>query len=319
MALGSIVRGDAAALIPEEVSAEIIKEMPNASVILGNPLVRRKTMSRKQLRMPIVALMATAFWVDPTDNGVIGQSKSTWANKFINAEKLAVIVPIEKDVLADQDYDLWGEVKPQVVSAVGAKFDAAVLFGDDAPDTFPECISDGCDRTDHEVKAGTGVDFADDVNDAMAKVEADGIEVNGHIARNLVKSKLRGLRATTHELILSSTASITGEAPTSEIWGEPAIYSKNGAWEPTEADLFTGDWSNIFVGLRQDFEWSVLTEATVGGVNLAETDQVGLKVTFRAGWQIGNPPTQENPDNTTRYPFAAVRPTGWVGSQGGIS
>lgn len=317
MALNPIARGDAAALIPEEVSRQIIEDMPRASVILQNPLVSRRTMSRKQLRMPILSFLPTAYWVDPSDTGTINQSQQKWANKYINAEKLAVIVPIPKDVLADQDYDLWGEVRPRITEACGAKFDSAVLFGDDAPDTFPECISDGCDRTDHEVKAGTGVDLGDDINLAFGKVEVDGIGISGAIARLVVKSRLRGLRATTKELIFES--SMQNGDPVNSIHGEPLIFSQNGAWDPTEADVIVGDWSNIFVGLRQDFEWSMLTEATVGGVNLAETDQVGLKVTFRAGWQIGNPPTRENPDDTTRYPFAIVRPAGWVGSQGHVS
>lgn len=321
MALNPIVRGDASALIPEEVANEIIKDMPRASVILANPQVRRKTMSRKQFRMPITDLLPTAFWVNPSDDGVIPQSKQVWANKFINAEKLGVIVPISKDVLADQDFDLWGEVRPEIVTAIGAKFDAAVLFGDDAPTSFPESISDGCDRTDHEVIIGDGIDFGDDINLAMAKVEADGMAISGHITRLLTKSKLRGLRSTTGEPIFQSdsVASIEGPVQTASIWGEPTTYSENGSWDPTEAELFTGAWGQVFVGLRQDFEWQVLTEATVGGVNLAETDQIGLKVTFRAGWQIGNPPTRENPDDATRFPFAAVRPTDWVGSQGGIS
>lgn len=322
-ALTPIGRSDATALMPEDVSRQIIEDLPRASVLLANPAVTRRTMSRQTQRLPILSMLPTAYWVNPADTGTIAQTQQKWANKYITAEKLAVIVPIPKDVLADQDYDLWSEVRPRIVESVGAAFDGAVLFGTNAPSSFPDCISEGCDVTDHEVKTGTGVDFADDLNLAMGKVEKDGFDVNGHVARLTVKSKLRGLRSTTGEPIFQTetTESIElgGISSRPTIFSEPTLFSENGSWDPTQADIITGRWSEIFVGIRQDFMWEVLTEATIGGVNLAETDQVGLKVTFRAGWQLGNPPTRENPNDATRYPFAIVRPSGWVGDDGTLS
>lgn len=320
-ALTAIGRSDASALMPEDVSSQIIEDLPRASVILANPRVTHRTMSRATQRLPILSMLPVAYWVNPADTGTIAQTQQKWANKFITAEKLAVIVPIPKDVLDDTEYDLWGEVRPRVVESIGAAVDGAILFGTNAPASFPEDLSTGCDRTDNEVKTGTGVDFADDINLAMGKVEADGFDVNGHVAGLSVKAKLRGLRATTGELILQNeaVASVEGGTAPRSIWGEPADFAENGSFDTSKALTISGRWTEVFVAIRQDFEWTVLTEATVGGVNLAETDQIGLKVTYRMGWQIGNPPNRINSNDATRYPFAAVRPTGWVGSAGTLS
>ena len=308
MALSNITRSEAQATIPEDVAASIIQNLPASSVILGNPAVQRRTMSRKVQRLPILSMLPSAYWVSPADNGTLSQTKQAWADKFIEAEKLAAIVPIPKDVLADSDYDLWAEVQPRLSEAIGAAFDAAVLFGLNAPASFPDNIvaSAGTIGT-HYVVDGSGLDLAADINAAMGHVEADGFAVDGVVARLNVKSRLRGLRATTGELIYQPETVGLGDASSGAptIFGEPITYSANGAWDPTFAAI-VGKWSELFVGIRKDMTFEVLTEATIGGINLAETDQVGLKVTFRGGWQIGNAPTRENPDDETRFPFAVV-------------
>ena len=312
MPLDNITRLEAAATIPEDVASSIIQNLPASSVVLGNPLVSRRVMSRKVQRLPILSMLPSAYWVDPADTGTIEQTKQTWSNRFIEAEKLAVIVPIPKDVLADAEYDLWAEVQPRVSEAIGAAFDAAVLFGTDAPASFPDGIVTAATSAAHTVAEGDGEDFAADVNTAFGLVEADGFDVNGMVARLAVKAKLRGLRTQDGALVYQAggvgIAGASSDAPT--VFGEPVLYSANGAWDAEAAVAIAGRWSEVFVGIRQDMSAEVLREATVGGVNLAETDQVGLKVTFRGGWQIGNAPTRENPDDETRFPFAVITPAG---------
>ena len=92
-----ISRTDAAALIPQEVSAEILK-----GVAESNPIMRlaRKlpNMSRNQRRLPVMSALATAYFVSG-DNSLKQTSEVNWANKYIDAEELAVIVPIPEAVL----------------------------------------------------------------------------------------------------------------------------------------------------------------------------------------------------------------------------
>ncbi|MCB0070984.1 MAG: phage major capsid protein, partial [Caldilineaceae bacterium] len=107
-----ISRTDAAALIPEEVSREIIQAVPESSAVMR--LARRlPNMSRKQRRMPVLSGLVTAYFVTG-DNGLKQTSEAAWENKYINAEELAVIVPIPEAVLDDVDYDVWAEIRPNI-------------------------------------------------------------------------------------------------------------------------------------------------------------------------------------------------------------
>jgi HK97 family phage major capsid protein len=311
MPLDSITRLEAQATIPEDVANVIIQDLPRASVILGNPLVTRRVMSRKEHRMPILSTLPNAYWVDG-DDGEIDQTTQTWTNKTIEAEKLGVIVAIPKDVLSDSDYDLWAEIAPRVTEAIGGAFDGAVLFGTNAPAAFPTDLVSSAVAANQDVEDGTGDDIAADINTAFGFVEEDGFPVNGIVSRQSLKARLRGLRTEDGALVFQpggvGIQNASSDAPS--VFGEPVIYSMNGAWDTSAALCVVGDWSQLYVGIRKDITAEVLTEATVGGVNLAETDQVGLKVTFRGGWQVANPPTRENTDDDTRFPFAVVTPAG---------
>lgn len=94
-----ISRADAAALIPDEVSAEIIK-----SLAASNPLLtfarRLPNLSRSVRDMPVMSALATAYFVSG-DTGLKQTTEVNWTNKYVHAEELAAIVPIPEAVLDD--------------------------------------------------------------------------------------------------------------------------------------------------------------------------------------------------------------------------
>ena len=96
-------------------------------------------MSRKQKRLPILDRKPLAYWVNG-DTGLKQTTDLKWDNIYLNAEELAVLVPISDMVADDADYDLWGLVKPQVTEAIGAAVDAAVLFGTNKPTLWPDGV-----------------------------------------------------------------------------------------------------------------------------------------------------------------------------------
>jgi len=109
------------ALMPEDVASEIIQGVVEQSAImqLGRKL---PNMSRQQRRLPILSTLITAYFVSG-DTGFKQTSQQAWANKYLNADELAVIVPIPENVLDDADYDIWGEIKPRIAEAFGLAFD----------------------------------------------------------------------------------------------------------------------------------------------------------------------------------------------------
>ena len=170
-----ISRDDAGALIPEDVSAEIIQNITESSTVmkLGKKLAN---MSRAQTRMPVLNLFPFGYFVNG-DTGLKKTTKLSWANKYIDAEEIAVFVPIAKAVLDDSAYDIWGEAKPLIAEEFGRVFDAAVLFGDGAPAAWPTDVLAASVAAGNDVTIGTGADLYEDIMDVdgvIAAVESDG-------------------------------------------------------------------------------------------------------------------------------------------------
>lgn len=308
MATNLIDRTDADALIPVEVAGEIIKSVTQQSAALS--LMRKlPNMSRKQQRLPILSALATAGFVNG-DTGLKAVSKAAWNNKFITAEEIAVIIPIPEAVLDDAEYDIFGEIKPQIVEEFGRIIDGAALFGTDKPASWPVALIPGAIAAGKTVALGTGLDVAADVNTLMGLVEASGYDVNGFAAAVSVKTQLRGLRDNTGAPIFQP--SLTVGTP-STLYGQPISYPKNGAWDAETALMLGGDFQQAVYAIRQDITYKVLSEAVISDgegkviYNLAQQDMVALRCVMRLGWQLPNPINRMD-TSANRYPFAVLAP-----------
>ena len=314
MPFNSIVsRTDAAALIPEDVSREIIQSVPQQSAIMQ--LARRlPNMSTDQRRMPVLSGLVSAYFVTG-DTGLKQTSEMAWGNKYINAEELAVIVPIPEAVLADTSYDIWGEIRPNIVEAFGKAFDEAVFFGTNAPSDWPDDLLTGATSASHTVTLGTGNDIFDDIMDVGGVIslpEEDGFAVNGHVAALSMRAKLRGLRDgdTGVPIFMRTPQAGTGY----ELDGASMIFPTNGSMDATSALMFSGDWSQLVYSMRQDITYKLLDQAVLqdqaGNItyNLAQQDMVALRAVMRLGWQLPNPINRVNETEATRYPFGVLIP-----------
>ena len=171
-ATDAIDRTGAEALISEQVANEIIQGVAEQSTVLrmGKKL---PNMSKKKYRMPVLDMLPVAYWVNG-DNGFKQTSKMAWKNKYIVAEELAVIIPIPEAVLDDADYDIWGEVKPRAIEALGKKIDGAVLFNTEKPDSWRDGIVTGATAAGNIVTLGAEDSLYDKImgeEGVIAKVE----------------------------------------------------------------------------------------------------------------------------------------------------
>jgi HK97 family phage major capsid protein len=311
MAAGSIIdRAGADALIPEQVANTIIQGATSASTALATfPQTR---MSSKQERLPVLSALPSAYFVNG-DTGLKTVDNQAWDKLYLVAEPLAVIVPIPEDVLDDSAFDIWGEVRPRLVEAFGAAIDGAVFFGTNKPASWGDDVLSVATAAGNTVALGTGADVAADVAAVMDEVEADGYEVNAFVARRAFRGKLRGLRASTGEVIYGS--SLQADTP-STLYGVDIRYMGNGAWDAAAAELFALDRTAGLIGIRKDITYKVLTEAAItdatGKVlyNLAQQDMIALRAVMRLGWQSAAPLTRENAGQTAGSfaPFGVLTP-----------
>lgn len=310
-----ITRTGASALMPEEVSREIIQAVPEQSAVLQ--LARRlPNMSSAQTRMPVLDGLITAGWVSG-DTGLKQTSMISWDNVFLTAEELAVIVPIPENVLDDADYDIWGEVRPRVEEAFGVAVDQAVLFGQNAPASFPDDILTGATAAsqviDYSTRVGAGDDVYDIVlgeNGLVSLVEEDGYMNTGFVAQIQMRGRLRGLRDTTGQPIFLPSMQQKGNY---QLDGEEILFPRSGMMLAS-ALMFAGDWSQLVYSIRQDMTFKILDQAVLQGpdgsimFNLAQQDMVALRCVMRLGWALPNPINPLNLNDTTRYPFSVLVP-----------
>lgn len=289
------------ALIETQVANEIFEGVVKESKALS--MFRRlPNMTSDKTKLRVLDSLPIAYFVDETtNNGRKNITKMAWDKKYINAEELAVIVPIKENVLNDASIDIWAEVKPRIVEAFGKKIDNAIFNGTDKPANWragliPSIVTAGAEVIE-------GDNLYSDINDVMVKVEESGYNVTGLLGGVGLKGKFRMLTDTTGQPIKGT-----------EIDSLPKAYLDNGAWDKTKSILIAGDFSQAVYSIRQDVTYKVLTEAVIqdpsdGSIlyNLAQDDMVALRVVMRLGWEIPNPVNALN-ETTKRFPFANLKP-----------
>lgn len=307
-----ISRSDANALIPEDVAREIIQGVPEMSSIM-QLATRAPNMSRNQKRLPVLSTLPTAYFVNG-DTGLKKTTSQAWDNKYLDAEELAVIIPIPEAVLDDTDYDIWGEVKPRIMEAFGIAFDNAVMFGINAPAIWPTDLLAQATIAGNVVALGAGVDLYDDllgVNGVISAIEADGYMATGHVGDMSMRGRYRGLRDALGQPLFKNSMQ---DNTRYELDNAPIVFPRNGTMDITRALQFSGDFKQIIYAMRQDITYKVLDQAVIqdnaGNIvyNLAQQDMVALRAVIRLAWQVPNPINRLNTNEATRYPIGVLVP-----------
>jgi HK97 family phage major capsid protein len=282
-------------------------------------LFREIRVGKKQQRFPVLAALPIAYWVNG-DTGLKQTTEMSWANKYVNIEEIAVIVPIPQNVLDDSDFDIWAEARPKVQEAVGRTLDAAVFFGVNAPGSFPTNVRAAAvaagnnvvyDPADYPAAEGG---FFGAMDDLLGVVEDDGFTVRGYAMDRKAKSRFRKARNSDGDR--SDRDRVNSDFTSLD--GDPIVYTMDGMWPQAASGVegvlgFAGDFAQQFVlGLRKDVTYEVFREGVIqdntGAIvyNLLQQDMVALRVTFRAGWQVANSITYANTTEASRYPAAVL-------------
>ncbi|MDU1966869.1 MAG: phage major capsid protein [Clostridium perfringens] len=266
--------------VPVEQAKDIMKSIARGSSILRLSTVKPMTSDTK--KFPVMTEGPGAYWVGEGER--IQTTKAGWIYPEMKAKKLAVIIPVTKEKLKDSTINVFEELKPEIAEAFYKAIDAACLFGTNSP--FAKNIFNSAVKAQNFIVDGTSKSLDLDVSDVMALIEDDGFDVNGFIANNGIKNRLRKLRdANGNQLFVNGV-------DTKEFYNEPIEFSRNGAWDKTKAEIIAADWSKSLVGIRDGLEYEILKEATLQGtvdtdgkpISLAEQDMIGIKATMRLGF-----------------------------------
>ena len=318
----TIDRSALSGLIPEPVTRDIMQGAIAESAVLRMGR-RLANMSSKTQTINVLDALPSAYFVngEATDSGAGDAFKQTtkmaWDKKKIYAEEIAVIVPIPEAVLDDSDYDIWGEVRPRLTEAFGKVIDAAILFGTNKPTTWRDGVVPSAIAAGNGVPIGTSV-FDDIMGEGglIAKVELDGFNPNGVMAAIQMRGKLRGLKDTTGQPIFKSD--MQGSTRYG-LDGMDMYFPMNGAFDPAQAQMIVGDWSQLVYAIRQDMTFKIFTEGVIQDpstkaitYNLMQNDMVALRAVMRLGWEIANPVNAYNADITNPFPFSVYGKAGTV-------
>ncbi|WP_150542692.1 phage major capsid protein [Clostridium perfringens] len=266
--------------VPVEQAKDIMKSIARGSSILRLSTVKPMTSDTK--KFPVMTEGPGAYWVGEGER--IQTTKAGWIYPEMKAKKLAVIIPVTKEKLKDSTINVFEELKPEIAEAFFKAIDAACLFGTNSP--FAKNIFNSAVKAQNFIVDGTSKSLDLDVSDVMALIEDDGFDVNGFVANNGIKNRLRKLRdANGNQLFVNGV-------DTKEFYNEPIEFSRNGAWDKTKAEIIAADWSKSLVGIRDGLEYEILKEATLQGtvdtdgkpISLAEQDMIGIKATMRLGF-----------------------------------
>lgn len=306
MAYDNIIsRTDASALIGEEVVTEMLGKATQASAALS--LFRRVPVGKAQVRFPVLSALPVAYWVTG-DTGLKQTTEVNWANKYLNIEELAVMLPIPENVLDDADWDIWAQSEPLLAEAIGRALDAAIFFGTNAPASFPTNVNAAATAAGNANAEGNTAaqgGFMGDIDDTIGLVEADGYDVNGFVAARSARGKFRSARNADGVQLDRDRVSASFDM----LDGAPVIYPMRGLF-PGTVRLFAGDWSEFVLGVRKDITIKILDQAVIqdeaGNIvyNLAQQDMLAARVTFRAGWQVANTINNDQSVEANRYPAA---------------
>ena len=301
--------------IPTEEVGELLKVMPEESVLLKR--ARRQPMSTKSLKQTIMTTFPDAYWVDG-DTGLKQTTKQSFSQPTMTAEELAVIAVVPDAVIDDSSLPIWETLRPYLAEAIGKKVDAAAIYGTDKPASWPLALVPGAIAAGVITPGNLAATPAEQRKDAgqlvadlgLKMARSAGANLSGLIAQAGTGWELDRIRDADRRPIYDGVAGALRGVPFDEL--------KNGAWSDvgtgdTAVPLIGVDWSQVYVGIRQDITVKLLDQAVISDAagkvifNLAQQDAKALRVVFRVGYQAIMPVNHQQTDAAKRFPAGVIR------------
>jgi hypothetical protein len=279
-----------AELIPTDVARDVISaaESESAVLALGNTIVMPSGVGS----VPVVSVAPQAVFV-----GVGARKPAStieWTAERLEPAEIALTLYIPDAYLDDAGFPVWDSVRAEVAKAIARTFDAAVLWGTNAPASYP---SGGIAAL---TGATSGTDALDAIDKAAAVVEATGLVPDGIAAGAKIGS---ALRAAYREI-----GAPPSTVPDETIYGMGVARSP--AWDDAQGDALVGDWSKLLVGIREDISFDLSDSATLtdGAGNVVvsafESDVTAMRAYMRVAVAIAQPMQPDGSGATVPFELA---------------
>jgi len=251
------LKTNASGLIPVELSKEIVQGVQKGSAIMSLSKIEAMKTSEKTIS---VLNGLNAFIVGEGEK--IGTEDAGFTPVTLKTSKYAIIVPFSNELVNESIVNVFEEIKGEINEQFARLFDQRAIASIVAA-AGSQSVVEG---------ATVGQALHEDISDAMALVESHGYDVNGFVTKYATKNRFRKLKDAAGNMLY--TPAITQEM-SDELFGQPVDYSFGVAADTT---VVAGDFKHSVVGILGNIEYTLLTEATVNGVNLAEQDMSALRV-----------------------------------------
>jgi HK97 family phage major capsid protein len=199
-------------------------------------------------QIPVVTTAPSANWV--ASGGRKPLTEVAWSAETLKAEECAAVTSIPDAYIADTSgsWDVEESVETELAKAIARALDAAVLFGVNAPSSYP--VGGIAAMAGAALK---GADALEAIDAALTAIEADGLVANGVASSSKIGSALRAA--------YREAAALPGEAAGAQVYGVPVAVT--APWASSAPVAFVGDWANLVIGIRQDINYATSNDGVL--------------------------------------------------------
>jgi HK97 family phage major capsid protein len=262
-------------LVPTLLSADLIDLARNQTRVLqaGAKVI---PMANRTVDVPKWVTDPTAAW--HTEDAAISPSDGVIGKITLTAQALASLTKVSRELLEDAP-GIEDELRNAFAAAFALKLDLAALYGTGTPPE-PRGVKNTSGISTASMGAnGLAITSWDTLVDAVGRLQDQNEQPNGIIYAGRTARALSKLKDTTNqplqppEILSNIPRYATNQVPVNLTQGASSAAS----------DVFTADWSQLFVGIRTQLTIQVL------GERYADTGDIGFLAWFRADVAVARP------------------------------
>jgi HK97 family phage major capsid protein len=278
-ALAEATVGAGGALVPAPLGARVIDLARNATRVFQAGALT-VPMTSQTLALARLTSEGTPAW--KTENAAISAADMVFDRVTFTARTLLRLITLSVELFEDADPPSEDVIARSFAGQMAVELDRVALLGTGtAPEPRGVLNQSGVTLTAHGAN-GTTITTTTAYDwhlDAIGAVRAAGFDPNAHIQASHTSTSLSKLREATTSAYLAPPPNLLPMLTTKSV----PINVTVGTSTDTSY-IFTGDWSNLLVGMRTDFRLRFLGERY-----LADNLQYAFLAYLRADVQLAQP------------------------------